>query len=106
MKRRASYMSMENLDMEESIPEADEQAEEEEESKHGSTLLEQESINIEPSFILHRAFTRMTAVGSSTALVAVRNQKNICIANLGDSGFIIVRVRNGEAYAAKRSHEQ
>ena len=68
--------------------------------------MDHESISIDPSFILHHAFTRMTAVGSSTALVAVRNQKNISIANLGDSGFIIVRVRNGEAYAAKRSHEQ
>lgn len=105
MKKSASYMSMENLDQEDESPNSDKD-EEPEESKHGPSLLEQESITIEPTYILHKAFERMTAVGSSTALIAVRNNKNICIANLGDSGFMLVRVRNGEAYAARRSHEQ
>lgn len=39
-------------------------------------------------------------------MVAIRNQKEINISNLGDSGFIIIRFRNGEAYTAARSKEQ
>lgn len=39
-------------------------------------------------------------------MVAIRNQRNINIANLGDSGFILIRFRNGEAYAALKSREQ
>ena len=105
MKKSASYMSMENLDQEDETPLSD-RDEEPEESKHGSSLMEQETVTIEPTYILHKAYERLTAVGSSTALIAVRNNKNICIANLGDSGFMLVRIRNGEAYAARRSHEQ
>ena len=39
-------------------------------------------------------------------MVAIRNQKDICIANLGDSGFILIRFKNGEAYTFARSKEQ
>jgi serine/threonine protein phosphatase PrpC len=38
--------------------------------------------------------------------VAIRNQKDISIANLGDSGFVLIRFRNGEAYTFARSKEQ
>jgi serine/threonine protein phosphatase PrpC len=48
----------------------------------------------------------VTAVGSSTACVAIRNNKEMSIANLGDSGFVLIRFRNGEAYTAARSKEQ
>lgn len=48
----------------------------------------------------------MLAVGSATAMIAIRNQKEISIANLGDSGFLLIRFRNGEAYIAGRSKEQ
>lgn len=65
-----------------------------------------EAVTLDPTFILNQAFKKVSAVGSSTALVAIRNQKSINIANLGDSGFILVRFRNGEAYGAKRSSEQ
>lgn len=61
---------------------------------------------MDPTYILNKGFTKVTAVGSSTALVAIRNQKSINIANLGDSGFILIRFRNGEAYSANRSQEQ
>jgi hypothetical protein len=39
-------------------------------------------------------------------MVAIRNQKEISIANLGDSGFLLIRFRNGEAYTAAKSKEQ
>lgn len=45
MKKSASYMSMENLDQEEEAQSSDKD-EDPEESKHGSSLLEQESISI------------------------------------------------------------
>ena len=63
-------------------------------------------VEMDPTFILNRAFVKVNAVGSSTALVAIRNRRSISIANLGDSGFILIRFRNNEAYAAARSKEQ
>ena len=68
-----------------------------------SKQVDPETINLDPTYILNQSFVKVNAVGSSTALVAIRNQKMINIANLGDSGFILIRFRNGEAYAAKRS---
>ena len=65
-----------------------------------------EMVEMDPTFILNRAFVKVNAVGSSTALVAIRNRRSISIANLGDSGFILIRFRNNEAYAASRSKEQ
>ena len=56
---------------------------------------DQENASIDPTYILNKAYQRVTAVGSSTALVAIRNQKSISIANLGDSGFILIRFRDG-----------
>ena len=52
-------------------------------------------VSIDPTYILNKGFKKVTAVGSSTALVAIRNQKSIHIANLGDSGFILIRFRDG-----------
>jgi hypothetical protein len=43
--------------------------------------------NIESLFILSRAYARINAVGSSTALVAILNGKKLSVCNLGDSGF-------------------
>ena len=39
-------------------------------------------------------------------MVGIRNGKEVNIANLGDSGFVLIRFRNGEAYTAARSKEQ
>jgi hypothetical protein len=38
-------------------------------------------------------------------MVAIRNQSQLEIANLGDSGFMLIRFRNGEAYTAAKSKE-
>jgi hypothetical protein len=38
-------------------------------------------------------------------MVAIRNQGHLSIANLGDSGFMLIRFRNGEAYTAAKSKE-
>lgn len=112
LKKSASYLSMENLD----IQEEDETNPDDEDGEEGNdskpdenadtpskSKLNTEQMNVEPTYILEKAFRRLTAVGSSTALIGIRNQKNISIANLGDSGFILIRFRNGEPYAAKRS---
>jgi serine/threonine protein phosphatase PrpC len=42
-------------------------------------------------FVLEQAFKKVTAVGSSTALLAVLNNKHVHLANLGDSGFVFYR---------------
>ena len=69
-------------------------------------VLDYENVILHPIYILQQAFSKVTDVGSATALVAIRNQKEISIANLGDSGFLLIRFRNGEAYTAARSKEQ
>ena len=43
---------------------------------------------IDPVNILHQAFAKMTAVGSATAMVAVKIGNDLRVANIGDSGFI------------------
>jgi hypothetical protein len=77
LKKSASYLSMENLDIEEKEPSEDEEQPDEPLGGGGagtsSSKREQEQINLEPTYILDQAFKRMNAVGSSTALVAIRN---------------------------------
>jgi hypothetical protein len=86
MKKSASYLSMENLDIEEESAgeENEEESGEEEGSANGSgkggdgeKKVDFEKQKVEPTYVLDKAFKRMTAVGSSTALVAIRNKKNI-----------------------------
>ena len=93
MKKSASYLSMENLDLnDETLNEEDGESQDSdtEEKKTKNTLdpgtastatgtnsntnqLDLENASIEPTYILNRAFQRVSAVGSSTALVAIRN---------------------------------
>lgn len=68
--------------------------------------LDSENVVLYPTYVLEQAFSKVTAAGSATAMVAIRNQKEISIANLGDSGFLLIRFRNGEAYTAAKSKEQ
>lgn len=57
-------------------------------------------------FVLDKAFSQVNSVGSATAMVAILNGKNLSIANLGDSGFMIIRFKNGEAFTFSKSKEQ
>lgn len=110
IKKSGSYLSMENL----GFDDHNSSSEEEEEVKvnnngiHQSDLeaLEEENVELHPIFILQQAFSKVNAVGSSTALVAARNKKTISIANLGDSGFVIIRFKNEEAFTFARSKDQ
>lgn len=123
MRKNGSYLSMENLDVnieqyESSSVESDEESPEPKKEKkrkaqqqtkkesNEQLKFDNESITLHPIFILERAFSRVSSVGSATAMVAIRNQKDISISNLGDSGFLLIRFRNGEAYVAARSKEQ
>ena len=98
---------MENLDI-------NDEGSDEEDEKEGNELtqdqtaptLKSEQVIIDPTFILNKAFQKVTEVGSSTAMVAIRNQKTLYFANLGDSGFILIRFRDGTAFQAMRSTEQ
>jgi serine/threonine protein phosphatase PrpC len=47
--------------------------------------------NLYPLYVLQQAFKRVTAVGSSTALIGVLNKQHLHFANLGDSGFVFYR---------------
>ena len=47
--------------------------------------------NLEPLYIIDKAFQKVKAPGSSTVLVGILNKDNLKIANLGDSGFVHYR---------------
>lgn len=59
-----------------------------------------------PTFILQKAYQKVTAVGSATALVAILNGNELHVANVGDSGFFVIRFKNGEPYVPYKSKEQ
>ena len=57
--------------------------------------------------MIQQSFNRVTAVGSATALVAVQNGQELRVANIGDSGFLLIRFsHDDEAYCAHKSKEQ
>jgi hypothetical protein len=70
MRKKGSFLSMENLI---------EAVEEDDKGKSNDTNdvdminKDLETITVHPIFILSQAYSRVTAVGSSTALVAIRN---------------------------------
>ena len=78
IRKSGSYLSMENLDIEEESEE-DEQDETTPSKKKDhitndtSLKLDSESIVLFPIYILEQAFSKVVAVGSSTAMVAIRN---------------------------------
>jgi serine/threonine protein phosphatase PrpC len=59
-----------------------------------------------PTFILQQAYNKVSAVGSATALVAILNKNELSLANIGDSGFLVIRFKNGEPYCPHKSKEQ
>lgn len=63
-------------------------------------------VSISPLYILEKAFKKVNAVGSATALVAMLNKNELSVANIGDSGFLIVRFKKGEPYCPHKSKEQ
>ena len=58
-----------------------------------------------PTYILQKAFLKVNAVGSATALIAILNKDELSIANVGDSGFLVIRFKNGEPYCPHKSKE-
>lgn len=51
---------------------------------------------LDPVFVMQKAFSRVMAVGSSTALVAILNRDNkLVVSNLGDSGYLHFRQGEG-----------
>lgn len=112
MRKSGSYLSMENLDAGEPSVSDEEILDDDsplpkqfKDNTANGLKFDKESITLHPIFILGQAFSKVSAVGSSTAMIAIRNQKELNIANLGDSGFVLIRFRNGEAYTAARSRE-
>jgi hypothetical protein len=47
--------------------------------------------HLHPLYLMQQAFKKVTAVGSSTALIGVLNKRSLSFANLGDSGFVYYR---------------
>lgn len=45
----------------------------------------------DPVEIIRQSYSRVQAVGSATALVAIKKENRLEVANLGDSGFMQIR---------------
>ena len=63
-------------------------------------------ITLFPTYVLEKAFAKVKAVGSATAMIAILNKQELSIANIGDSGFLVIRFKNGEPYCPHKSKEQ
>ena len=61
---------------------------------------------IYPTYVLEKAFRKVKSIGSATALIAILNQNSLSLANIGDSGFLIIRFKKGEPYCPHKSKEQ
>lgn len=76
IKKGGSYLSMDNLDINE---EDNDSYDNKIESKKGSKIdipdlkLDNESVILHPHYILEQAFSKVTAVGSSTVVIGIRN---------------------------------
>lgn len=68
--------------------------------------LKSHEVPVYPIHILEKAFAKVHAVGSATAMIAILNKNELQITNIGDSGFLIVRFKNGEPYCPYKSKEQ
>lgn len=64
------------------------------------------NIHIYPLYIMNKAFKRVNAVGSATAMIAMLNKNELTVSNIGDSGFLVIRFKNGEPYCPHKSKEQ
>ena len=62
-------------------------------------------VPIYPDYVLQKAFDKIKAVGSATALIAILNKQTLHITNIGDSGFLVIRFKNGEPYCPHKSKE-
>lgn len=60
---------------------------------------------IYPTYVLGKAFAKVNAVGSATAMISILNKNELQIANIGDSGFLVIRFKNGEPYCPFKSKE-
>jgi serine/threonine protein phosphatase PrpC len=45
-------------------------------------------------------------VGSATALIGILNKNELHCANVGDSGFMVIRFKNGDPLVPFKSKEQ
>jgi len=63
-------------------------------------------VTLFPTYVLEKAFAKVRAVGSATAMIAILNKQELSIANIGDSGFLVIRFKNGEPYCPHKSKEQ
>lgn len=62
--------------------------------------------DIQALYILERAFSKVTAIGSATAMIGILNRNKMSLCNLGDSGFQVYRQAHNTTYLAHRSKEQ
>jgi len=108
LKTVRSFLSLENMAQSDSEEEEEVESLDEDNKKEDveNEKLDKEKIEVHPLFVLDKAFAQVNSVGSATAMVAILNGKKLSIANLGDSGFTLIRFKNGEAFTFSKSKEQ
>ena len=99
MRKRRSFMSLEQLDND--SDDEEEQPEEEQTMASKQEPLESRSDAIskashrdtvlQPLYVLNKAFQKVVSPGSATVLLAILNQSKMIVNNLGDSGFVHYR---------------
>ena len=113
MRKRRSFMSLEQLDNHSS--EEEEQPEEEKtraskqgpiDSRSGVSKISQRDTVLHPLYILNRAFQKVVSPGSATVLIGILNQSKMLLNNLGDSGFVHYRQQDCTITKMKGSNEQ
>lgn len=61
---------------------------------------------LDPQHILAEAHNKTSPIGSATALVGILNYRTLNFANIGDSGFLIIRFKSDdEPYIILKSAE-
>lgn len=102
-KQKRSFINLESLDSSDIVAYPDDDTTESIYSVNKSSNSQKE---VHALFVLENAFKKVTAVGSSTAVVAVQNGNQLSVCNLGDSGFRVFRREHNTTYLAHRSEEQ
>lgn len=103
---------MENLVLENSIAEQDEEEEDTKSSGSPEFKAKNDALSkncerhLHPIFVLEQGFSKVKSVGSSTALIGIKNKQELTLANLGDSGFQCYRKKGKHVFIPHRSKEQ
>ena len=111
-RKRRSFMSLEQLDNNQSSEEEELEEEKTRISKQGPhdsrssvSKISKQDTTLQPLYILNKAFQKVVSPGSATVLIGILNQSKLFLNNLGDSGFVHYRQQDCTITKKKGSNE-